>query len=210
MVQLYGSTEMGAIAAGNPLDSSATRREAVGLPMPDVQVRIDKTTAQISDDSHESGEIWCKRHYSFTECWDHQAQPMGLEQIDSDGWFGTRDLGRLLPNGTIEVLGRCDHSIKRDGLLVLFADVEAALLKIDGVEATAVIAYGESLRGRGLWAYCVVAEGSGLDNAAIRSQCFDLLPKRAIPDKVQLLDALPTLPNGKLDRRTLLKLSEQP
>ncbi|NOS87364.1 MAG: acyl--CoA ligase [Methylococcaceae bacterium] len=209
MVQLYGSTEMGAIAAGNPLDNSATRREAVGLPMPDVQVRIDKTTAQISDDSHDTGEIWCKRHYSFTECWDHHALPLGLEQIDKDGWFGTRDLGRLLPNGTIEVLGRCDHSIKRDGLLVLFADVEAALLKIAGVEAAAVVAYGESLRGRGLWAYCVVAEDSGLDSAAIRSQCFDLLPKRAIPDKVLLLDAMPTLANGKLDRRTLLKLSEQ-
>ncbi|MCX7096478.1 MAG: class I adenylate-forming enzyme family protein [Methylococcales bacterium] len=209
LVQLYGSTEMGAIAAGNPLDTGETRRLAVGLPMPDVQIRIDKTTAQVSDDSHDSGEIWCKRSYGFSECWDQHGQTTGLEQIDGEGWFGTRDLGRLLQNGTIEVIGRCDHSIKRDGLLVMFADVEAALLKIAGVEATAVVASGESLRGKGLWAFCVIAEDSGLDSAAIRSCCFDLLPKRAIPDKVLVLETMPQLPNGKLDRRTLLKLSEQ-
>ncbi len=207
LVQLYGSTEMGAIAAGNPQDSSQLRGQAVGLPMPDVQIKIDKTTAEVSDNSQDSGEIWCKRQYSFVDCWDKQARPLGLEQINAEGWFGTRDLGRVLPNGYIEVLGRCDHSIKRDGLLVMFADVEAALLSMPGVEAAAVVARGESLRGKGLWAYCVVTDDSLLDNAAIRSWCFERLPKRAIPDQVTILDALPLLANGKIDRQFLLTLA---
>lgn len=206
LVRLYGSTEMGAIAAGNPLDSSELRAQAVGLPMDDVELRIDNATAEISDGSQESGEIWCKRRYSFLECWDNQGQPTALEQIDTNDWFGTRDLGRILPNGYIEVLGRCDHSVKRDGLLVLFAEVESALQSIAGVEAAAVITKGESLRGKGLWAFCVIAPESNLDSAAIRSACFELLPKRAIPDNVILLDSLPLLANGKLDRQFLLTL----
>lgn len=208
LVQLYGSTEMGAIAAGNPLDSSALRAQAIGLPMPDVQIKVDKTTAEVCDNSPDSGEICCKRLYGFVECWDHQAQPLELEQINAEGWFGTRDLGRLLPNGYIEVLGRCDHSIKRDGLLVMFSDVEAALLSINGVESAAVTARGESLRGKGLWAFCVVSDDSQLDSSALRSQCFERLPKRAVPDRVVIIDALPLLPNGKIDRQSLLTIGQ--
>lgn len=206
LVRLYGSTEMGAIAAGNPQDSSELRSQAVGLPMEDVQLRIDNTTADISNSSQDSGEIWCKRRYSFIECWDSQGQLTALEQIDAQGWFGTRDLGRILPNGHLEVLGRCDHSIKRDGLLVLFADVENALQSISGVEAAAVITKGESLRGKGLWAFCVVNKTSDLDSVAIRAACFELLPKRAIPDKVIIVENLPLLMNGKLNRPFLLTL----
>ena len=61
LVQLYGSTEMGAIAAGNPLDSSELRAQSVGLPMMDVQIKVDKSTAEINDNHQDSGEIWCKR-----------------------------------------------------------------------------------------------------------------------------------------------------
>lgn len=206
LVQLYGSTEMGAIAAGNPKDSSELRAGSVGLPMPDVEVKTDRSTAEITDDNQDSGEIWCKRKYRFVECWDAQAQPIALETVDKTGWFATRDLGRVLGNGYIDVLGRCDHSIKRDGLLVMFADVESALLTLEGVESAAVVARGESLRGRGLWAYCVISAESQLDAQRIRSLCFDCLPKRAVPDQIIILDSLPLLANGKIDRQSLLAM----
>lgn len=209
LVQLYGSTEMGAIAAGNPNDSSELRSKAIGLPMPDVSVRIDKSTAETNDGNEDSGEIWCQRHYCFTECWDYLGHLITSEQIDNQGWFGTRDLGRISSNGYIEVLGRCDYSIKRDGLLVLFSDVEETLQQIDGIEKAVVIARGESLRGKGLWAYCVLKNTSKLDPTAIRAMCFDLLPKRAIPDKIIILENLPLLSNGKIDRQYLLKLNEE-
>ena len=88
----------------------------------------------------------------------------------------------------------------------MFADVEATLLNINGVESAAVVARGESLRGKGLWAYCVVNDDK-LDGSMLRSFCFDLLPKRAIPDKVIIIDALPLLPNGKIDRQSLLTIA---
>lgn len=207
LVQLYGSTEMGAIAVGNPHDSREIRAQAIGLPMQDVDINIDKNTAELIDNHHDSGEIWCKRQYSFVECRDNHGHPIDLAQINAAGWFGTRDLGRILFNGHIEVLGRCDHSIKRDGLLVMFSDVESAIQTIQGIESVAVVARGESLRGKGLWAYCVVSDDCQLDSATIRSCCFDLLPKRAIPDQVFILETLPLLANGKIDRQSLLTIT---
>jgi acyl-CoA synthetase (AMP-forming)/AMP-acid ligase II len=208
VVQLYGSTEMGAIAAGNPGDSAGIRSEFIGLPMPDVQLKIDKTGAAMNDADENSGELCCQRQYGFEACLNQQGETVNLSQMDAAGWFATRDLGQISANGYIKVLGRCDHSVKRDGLLVLFVDIEIALQAIKGIKAAAVVAHGESLRGKGLIAYCVV-EDTLLNAAEIRSRCFDLLPRRAIPDQVMLIDHLPVLDNGKIDRLSLLRMVDK-
>lgn len=202
VVQLYGSTEMGAMAVGNPEDSAAVRSQYIGLPMADVQFKLDKSSAELNPDDAESGELNCLRQYGFTMCVNQQGETVNLPQLAEDGWFATRDLARISEQGYLKVLGRCDHSVKRDGLLVLFADVETALLSIAGVKAAAVVAHGESLRGKGLIAYCVV-EDEALNAEIIRSRCFDLLPRRAIPDQVMIIDNMPVLGNGKIDRLSL-------
>jgi len=208
LVQLYGSTEMGAIAAGNPKDSARLRADFIGLPMDDVQIKIDKITAEINDADKNTGELHCLREYGFEACLNHQGEQVNLPQINSEGWFATKDLGKISTEGYIKVLGRCDNSVKRDGLLVLFADIEIALQTIKGISAVAVVAYGESLRGKKIWAYCV-AEDEGLNAVEIRSQCFDILPRRAIPDKVMIIESLPLLGNGKINRLSLLKTSKK-
>lgn len=209
VVQLYGSTEMGAMAAGNPNDTASLRCNFIGLPMNDVQIKVDKavvTDMEYADE--ESGELYCKREYGFNACLNQQGETVNLAQLGVDGWFATRDLGLISENGYIKVLGRCDHSVKRDGLLVLFADIETALHRIEAVKAAVVVAHGESLRGKGLIAYCVV-ENAALNADEIRSCCFDLLPRRAIPDQVIIIDQLPLLDNGKIDRLSLLKSLSQ-
>ena len=103
------------------------------------------------------------------------------------------------------VIGRCDHSVNRDGLLVFFSDVERAIDSLETVERSVVVTKGESSRGKGLVAYCVPTQGSSPTEADIRTHCFDRLPKRAIPDAIVLLDTLPLLPNGKIDRQTLMR-----
>ncbi len=206
LVQVYGSTEMGAIAVGNPNDDSLLRSQKIGLPMPDVEIRVDPNTAELIDNQIDSGELWCRRRYGFENCIDIHGQKVHLDQEDKQGWFGTRDLGRISDQGYVEVLGRCDHSLKRDGLLVLFSEVESVLQAIEGIEAVAVVAKGESLRGKGLWAYCVINDNHPLTETEIRSLCFASLPRRAVPDKICLLPTLPLLANGKIDRQQLLRL----
>ena len=208
LVKLYGSTEMGAMAAASPTDSREERARTVGQPMTGAEMRLDlaegTSVSPVLRDLTDGGLLWCRYKYGFEGYMDENGSPAG-ESL-GDGWFCTKDLGRIWPEERVEVLGRADHSINRDGLLVFFSDVEKAMEKIEGIDSVVVVSKGESQRGKGLVAYCVVARGAKLDDEEIRVACFDLLPRRAVPDRVSVVSSLPMLPNGKVDRQKLVGL----
>jgi acyl-CoA synthetase (AMP-forming)/AMP-acid ligase II len=202
LVQLYGSTEMGAIAAASPDTPSEIRAQTVGKPMQNVQMRVEKGP----DGTKDFGELWCYHQSGFEGYVDENGNPISLGQEYREGWFRTKDFGRIWPESHIEVLGRCDHSVNRDGLLVFFADVEKAIETIEGIDSAVVISKGESQRGKRLIAYCVPAKGVEVAEKDIRTACFDLLSRHAIPDQVVVVNSLPLLANGKVDRQKLINL----
>ena len=195
LVKLYGSTEMGAIAAASPHEPSEVRSQTVGKPMPGVKMRVEEGMEAV-------GELWCQHESGFEGYVDDRGNP--VVQDTQDNWFRTKDLGRIWSDGHLEVLGRCDHSVNRDGLLVFFSDVEKAIESIEGIESVVVVSKGESQRGKGLAAYCVAAQATGMTEADMRSACFEKLPRRAVPDQIWIVKSLPTLPNGKVDRQKLI------
>lgn len=204
LVKLYGSTEMGAIAAASPEDPSSVRAQTVGKPMPGVRMRVEKGDWEFTKEIDEVGQLWCHHEYGFEGYVDENGKPLGGKEDDRDDWFCTKDLGIIWEDGRVEVLGRCDHSVNRDGLLVLFADVEKGMETIEGIDTVVVVSKGESQRGKAIVAYCVPTKGTKITEADIRSSCFDILPKRAIPDGIIIVKYLPLLPNGKVDRQRLI------
>jgi acyl-CoA synthetase (AMP-forming)/AMP-acid ligase II len=86
---------------------------------------------------------------------------------------------------------------------VVFADVEAAMEKVEGIRRAVVVAAGESRRGTRLVAVCLPREGEDPEPEAVRRRCFELLPRYAVPDEVRIADSLPHLPSGKVDRRAV-------
>lgn len=203
LVNLYGSTEMGAVAACELTDAVGVRATTNKL-MAEVQMKLDDD----SDDPEETriGELYCKHEYGFEEYLDEQGKKI-IPSLPLE-WFQTGDLGKLLPNGYIHVLGRCDHSVNRSGFLVLFTDIEKAMEKIEAVTKVVVVAVtGEEKRGQRIAAFCVLSPGATMDDTKIREACFDFLPKYAIPDQVLIVNELPTLPSGKLDRQALVKMT---
>jgi acyl-CoA synthetase (AMP-forming)/AMP-acid ligase II len=86
----------------------------------------------------------------------------------------------------------------------LFSDIEKNMETLDAIEAVAVQCHGESQRGKGIVAFCVLTKGTHLSENEIRELCFDILPKRAIPDRIVTLKTLPMLPNGKIDHQQLV------
>jgi acyl-CoA synthetase (AMP-forming)/AMP-acid ligase II len=207
LVKVYGSTEMGAIAASNPDEPCEVRIQTVGIPMSGVQIRVEKGEVEAGSDIHDVGELWCQHKYGFEGYVDENGK--SLEESSADDWFRTKDLGRIWADGHLEVLGRCDHSVNRDGLLVLFSDVERVIESIEGIESVVVVSKGESQRGKGIVAYCVLAQEAGITEADIRSACFEKLPRRAVPDLLWIVKSLPTLPNGKVDRQRLITMDDE-
>jgi acyl-coenzyme A synthetase/AMP-(fatty) acid ligase len=208
LVNLYGSTEMGAMTASAPSDPLELRSTTVGLPMLGVHMRLEVGAVSASEEHQDIGQLWCHHDSGCEGYIDNNGQPAGWRLSDHDGWFCTRDLGQIKPDGRIVVFGRGDHSVNRDGVLVFFADVEKVIEKIEGVEAAVIVSKGEGQRGKGLVAYCVTAKDTNLTESDVRTACFNRLPRRAIPDTIRLVKTLPLLPNGKFDRQQLINMSD--
>jgi amino acid adenylation domain-containing protein len=116
--------------------------------------------------------------------------------------YRTGDLARHLPNGEVEYLGRIDHQVKVRGFRIELAEIEAALAQHPAVHESVAVAREEA-NGLFLAAYVVPEAGREADPASLRDHLRDRLPDYMMPAAWVILDELPLLPNGKLDRRAL-------
>lgn len=210
LLNLYGSAEMGAVSSASPDDPPDARLATAGYPLLGIELRVEETGEGLeAAEGERVGRLQCRQR-NGSDGYLSQPVPGGpweLAPRGDDEWFETGDLAKIRADGYVEVLGRSGLSVKRDGLLVVFADVEAAVEKVEGVERAVVVAAGESRRGARLVAVCLPRAGGGdLRPEAVRQKCFDLLPRYAVPDEVILVESLPHLPSGKVDRRAVREL----
>ncbi len=117
--------------------------------------------------------------------------------------LATGDLFRQDDEGYLYFVGRRDDILKSRGEKVAPREVEAVLHAADGVRMAAVIGVPDRLLGQAIVAYVVPHDGATLTPAALRRHCAERLEDYMVPARVELRDALPTTPNGKVDRRAL-------
>lgn len=211
VVNLYGSTELGVISAGQP-DGPADLRHLTAGPVLDI-ARL-ALAPQTDPDPAAEGAVALRV--------DHSAGFMGycdagtgtLTLPAPDLW-PTGDLVRLhdSPSGQgtpwIEVMGRADHAVNRDGLLVHLGQIEGVLARAAGVALSAVVAAGQSRRGAGLAAFVTMGKVGTSTPDDLLARCRAELPPRAVPDVLHILAEMPMLPSGKVDRRLLVRLAEE-
>lgn len=127
------------------------------------------------------------------------------------GWrFLTRDLGRALPDGVIEHLGRKDDQVKVLGHRVRIDGLESVLVADPALRQACVTPY-EPEPGRVMLMAHVVPERAGaLDLTALRERLRERLPPHAVPSRFEIRDELPITQSGKIDRRSLARLAEKP
>ena len=116
--------------------------------------------------------------------------------------YRTGDRVRLLPDGVLEFLGRLDGQLKINGVRVETAEVEAVLAEHPAL-TQAVVAVRATDGRQGLIAYAVLRPGAEVGDRALRGFLRGRLPEAMVPGTFVLLDALPVLPNGKVDRAAL-------
>ncbi len=117
--------------------------------------------------------------------------------------FRLGDLGLLRPDGCMEYLGRSDFQVKIRGHRVEVAEVEAALLTLDGIKETVVVGKDSATGGQRLEAYVVAATRPAPTASRLRISLHELLPDYMIPSAFVMLDELPTTASGKIDRLAL-------
>ncbi|MGW1292510.1 amino acid adenylation domain-containing protein [Streptomyces sp. NPDC002533] len=120
--------------------------------------------------------------------------------------YRSGDLGRLLPDGTLEHLGRIDNQVKVRGFRIEPGEIRHVLLEDPAVSAAAVTVTGgdgNDAAAVRIDAYVVPAPGAGEDPGAVRERAARLLPAHMVPATVTVLPALPLTANGKLDAARL-------
>ncbi|MBK6043863.1 non-ribosomal peptide synthetase, partial [Streptomyces sp. MBT55] len=120
--------------------------------------------------------------------------------------YRSGDLGRLLPDGTLEHLGRIDDQVQVRGFRIEPGEIRHVLLEDPAVSAAAVTVTGGDAGDAAavrIDAYVVPAPGAGEDPGPVRERAARLLPPHMVPATVTVLPALPLTANGKLDAARL-------
>ncbi|RUT69553.1 amino acid adenylation domain-containing protein [Flavobacterium cupreum] len=119
--------------------------------------------------------------------------------------YDTGDVGRWLPNGTIEFSGRNDHQVKVRGFRIELGEIETSLLQYSTRIKQSIVQAKEVNGEKVLVAYYVTNEA--IDKAAIRNYLLEKLPEYMVPAFYLDLDQFPLTPNGKIDRKALPGIS---
>ncbi|OUJ73689.1 type I polyketide synthase [Hymenobacter crusticola] len=119
--------------------------------------------------------------------------------------YRTGDLGRFLPDGTIEFLGRRDDQVKIRGYRIELAEVEVAITELGGVKQAVVVAQETASGQKQLVAY-LVASATQQDTPAIRKALAAKLPDYMVPSAFMWMDDFPKTSSGKVDKKLLPKL----
>jgi len=124
-----------------------------------------------------------------------------------DGFYSTGDLCSFR-GGHLHFHGRADDMIKASGANVSPREVEAVLLKIEGVASANVSGVPDRARGNVVGAIIVPKPGATLDAEAIRREAARSLSSYKVPRVIVVMDAskVPVMSSSKVDRRALIKL----
>jgi len=115
--------------------------------------------------------------------------------------YHTGDLGYRSPDGCITHRGRKDSQIKIRGYRVEVAEIELAILDIPGIKETVVVARESNSGEKQLVAYAVSTTSHS--TRSLLGLLRQKLPDFMVPSAAVMLEALPLLPNGKVDRQAL-------
>jgi o-succinylbenzoate---CoA ligase len=131
----------------------------------------------------------------------YDGRPDLTADVLHDGWLHTADLGRIDLDGRLVVTGRADELVKSGGVAVPLGAVERRLSAMPGVEEVVVLAAPDPEWGSRVVA--VVVARQPLELAAVRDFVGDVHPRTWAPREVRVVDRLPRLPSGKVDRQRL-------
>jgi long-chain acyl-CoA synthetase len=194
---LYGSTEAGSICINT--DAAATLQfGSLGPPLRNVTIRIrDDAGADLP--AGVSGRIWVRSPVIPPTGYDNQ--PELSAQIFQEGCYNTGDLGVLDARGHLVMTGRKQTFVEVGGYKVDLSEVEEVLVAHPRVREAAAV--GVEVPELGTLIKAVIVADGPCEEADILAHCGGRLAFFKVPRLVQIRDALPRGPLGKVFKSEL-------
>ncbi len=198
LVEGYGLTETSPVVTANPM-SAARRPGSIGIPFPDVDIRIaDPEDLSRDMPLGERGELLVKGPQVFSG---YRNLPEQTAEAFHDGWFRTGDIVTMAPDGFLTVVDRIKEIIITGGFNVYPSEVEAVLRAHPSVREAAVVGLRRESGNEEVVAAVVAAEGYDVDPEALRAHAKAALAAYKVPRRFVTVDELPTNALGKVLRR---------
>jgi acyl-CoA synthetase (AMP-forming)/AMP-acid ligase II len=203
----YGLTEAtGFVTACRADDDAETIATTSGRAIEDVEVRIvDDDGAALP--AGEPGEI-VVRGYNVMSGYFEDAEQTAAT-IDGDGWLHTGDIGTLDERGYIRITDRKKDMYIVGGFNAYPAEIENVLTSHDDVAQVAVVGVPDPRLGEVGMAFVVPATGRTVDPEGLIGWARERMANYKVPSRVQVVEALPMNPSGKVLKFELRALARE-
>ncbi|MSO82057.1 MAG: AMP-dependent synthetase [Acidobacteria bacterium] len=206
IVEGYSLTEGMMACCVNPV-KGANKIGSIGLPLPDVEVRIvDAEHGEREMPSPEVGELILRAPQYMAEYWNNPAETaQTLREHDGRGpWVYTGDLAYMDEEGYIFLVDRKKDMLKTSGFQVWPREIEEVLAAHPAVMEVSVAGVPDATKGEVARAWVVLKADQTATEDELRAYCRERLAPYKVPAKVEFRTDLPKTMVGKVLRRVLV------
>ncbi len=208
MQQVYGMTEQsGVVSTLGPSDHAdpavAHRLVSAGKPIQGVEIEIRDPIDGAPVATGQPGEIWVRSEQIMRGYWGKPEATAAA--ITADGWLRSGDGGHIDADGYVYVTDRIKDMIISGGENIYPAEIERVLAEHPSVADVAVIGVPDERWGEVPKAVVVAAPGAAVDVEQLLAYCREHVAAFKCPKTVDVVDALPRNPTGKVLKKDLRK-----
>jgi len=203
IVEGYSLTEAMLACAVNPVEGP-NKIGSVGMPLPDVEIRVVDPAGGDRLRAGEVGEILIRAPQLMAGYWDDPEETaITVRTHDGERWLHTGDLGYLDDDGYLFIVDRMKDLIKTHGYQVWPREIEEVLASHPAVAEVGVAGVPDEAKGEVAKAWVVLAAGKQASAEELRAFCRERLAPYKVPATVEFRSELPKTMVGKVLRRAL-------
>jgi long-chain acyl-CoA synthetase len=199
IIEGYGLSETSPVASLNVRDRPK-RPGSIGVPLWGVEFRLVDDQGQVIAETGKPGEIHIRGHNIMKG---YYKRPDATRDAIVDGWFKTGDIATRDDDGYYRIVDRKKDLILRGGYNVYPREVEEVLYAHPAVAEAAVIGVPDARLGEEVKAVVAFKPGAAASAEELIAHCQARIAAFKCPRLVDIIDALPKGPTGKILKRAL-------
>ncbi len=207
IVEGYSLTEGMMACCVNPVKGK-NKIGSIGLPLPDVDVRIvDAEDGERDLPSGEVGELIMRAPQHFAEYWNNPEETAATLRTHGPGgpWVHSGDLAYMDDEGYLFIVDRKKDMLKTSGYQVWPREIEEVLASHPAVMEVSVAGVPDPLKGEVPKAWVILRSGQSATESELRAHCRERLAPYKVPVQIEFRKELPKTMVGKVLRRLLVE-----